>query len=467
MTPGRGRRRGQERPACSAAAAPASRPASKWGFLPAGRVAALPRRQRRRERARHLQGPPPHGARPAPAHRGHASSPATPSGCRRPSSTSAARWRSPRSASPPALNEAYAAGYVGKNILGSDFSRRHRPALGRRRLHRRRGDGAASRASRATAACRASSRRTSRRPRASTCSRRSSTTSRRCPTCRGSSSTAARRSPRSAPRRRTGTRMFAVSGHVKQPGRVRGRVRRHHVPRPDLRARATAAASATARELKAFIPGGASAPWFFAEHLDLPLEQADGRQGRLDARLGRDRRDGRDHRHGQGLPGASCASSPASRAASARRAARAPRWLERILERIIDGHGRPERPRPAARRRRQHQPRASRGRPQQTTICPLGPSAVTPDRLGASMRFRDEFEALHRRPGRVAVDVHGAASSAPSATARVTPPSRRTDDRVAVTINGATVEARKGELRHRRRRARTASTSRGSATTRA
>ena len=34
-----------------------------------------------------------------------------------------------------------------------------------------------------------------------------------------------------------GTRMFAVSGHVKQPGRLRGRVRRHDLPRPDLRAR--------------------------------------------------------------------------------------------------------------------------------------------------------------------------------------------------------------------------------------
>ena len=42
--------------------------------------------------------------------------------CRSASSTSAARWRSPRSASPQALNEAYAAGYVGKNILGTDFS---------------------------------------------------------------------------------------------------------------------------------------------------------------------------------------------------------------------------------------------------------------------------------------------------------------------------------------------------------
>ena len=103
-----------------------------------------------------------------------------------------------------------------------------------------------SRASRATAACPASSRRSSRRPRASTCSPRSSTTSRRCPTSRGSSPTAARRSPRSAPRARTGTRMFAVSGHVKQPGRVRGRVRRHHLPRPASTRPSTAAASAAA-----------------------------------------------------------------------------------------------------------------------------------------------------------------------------------------------------------------------------
>ena len=40
------------------------------GAHAAGRVAALPRRQRRRERAGHLQGPPADGARPAPAHRG-------------------------------------------------------------------------------------------------------------------------------------------------------------------------------------------------------------------------------------------------------------------------------------------------------------------------------------------------------------------------------------------------------------
>ena len=39
-----------------------------------------------------------------------------------------------------ALNDAYAKGYVGKDILGSGLQRRHHAHLGRRRLHRRRGD---------------------------------------------------------------------------------------------------------------------------------------------------------------------------------------------------------------------------------------------------------------------------------------------------------------------------------------
>ena len=85
----------------------------------------------------------------------------------------------------------------------------------------------------------------------------------------------------------------------------------------------TAAASATATSSRRSSPAARSAPWFFEEHLDLPLEAGRGRRGRLDARLGRRRRDGRHHRRGEGVLAASCASSPASRAASARRAARA------------------------------------------------------------------------------------------------------------------------------------------------
>ena len=43
----------------------------KWSFLPQGVVPALPRRERRRRRAVDVQGPHARRARPAPAHRGH------------------------------------------------------------------------------------------------------------------------------------------------------------------------------------------------------------------------------------------------------------------------------------------------------------------------------------------------------------------------------------------------------------
>ena len=110
------------------------------GLLPARRAAPLRGGQRRRERAGHLQGPAPHGARSPPADRGRRASPATPSARRRASCTCGARWPWPRSGSPQALNDAYAKGYVGKDILGSELQRRHHADLGRRRLHRRRGD---------------------------------------------------------------------------------------------------------------------------------------------------------------------------------------------------------------------------------------------------------------------------------------------------------------------------------------
>ena len=91
------------------------------GAHPAGRVAALPRGQRRRERAGHVQGPAADGARPAPADRGlpHRL-------LRRRLSQCFLYIRGEMAARPgrvaTALNEAYAAGYIGKNILGTDFS---------------------------------------------------------------------------------------------------------------------------------------------------------------------------------------------------------------------------------------------------------------------------------------------------------------------------------------------------------
>ena len=91
MEPEDDRTRSSRRPACAAAAAPASAPGMKWSFMPKdGAEAALPRRQRRRERARHLQGPPDHRAQPASVRRRRDHRRRAPSARARPTSTSAA-----------------------------------------------------------------------------------------------------------------------------------------------------------------------------------------------------------------------------------------------------------------------------------------------------------------------------------------------------------------------------------------
>ena len=71
----------------------------KWSFLPEGRVPALPRGQRRRGRAVHVQGPHARRARPAPDHRGRRSSRRTRSRPTTRSSTCAASSRSAPSGS--------------------------------------------------------------------------------------------------------------------------------------------------------------------------------------------------------------------------------------------------------------------------------------------------------------------------------------------------------------------------------
>jgi len=67
-----------------------------------------------------------------------------------------------------------------------------------------------------------------------------------------------------------GTRLFALSGHVNKPGvyevELGTTTFRDLVEKPEY-----GNGMRDGRSLKAFIPGGASAPWFFEEHLDLPL----------------------------------------------------------------------------------------------------------------------------------------------------------------------------------------------------
>ena len=386
------------------------------GLLPARRVAALPRRQRRRVRAGHLQGPPPHGARSAPAHRGRAHRllrrrlpPGLPLRPGRDGPRPGAHRRRPSTRPTPPATSARTSSAPTSPSTSSCTGAPAPTSWARRRR--------SSRASRATGACPASSRRSSRRPRACTCSRPSSTTSRRWPTSRGSSATAATRSPSSAPRLSKGTRMFAVSGHVKQPRRVRGRVRRHHLPRPASTPRSTAAASAAASELKAFIPGGASAPWFYEEHLDLPLEA--GAVDKAGSMLGSGAIVVMDEttdmvkaclRVVRFFARESCGKCTPCREGTS--------WLEKILR------AHPRRPRPARATSTccstcaTTSAPASPGRPKQTTICPLGPSAVVADRVGRSCGSATSSRPTSAAPARSPSRSTARPTSAPSPTGR-------------------------------------------------
>ena len=73
-------------------------------------------------------------------------------------------------------------------------------------------------------------------------------------------------------------------------------------------------------------------------------------------------------------------------------------WLERILYRILDGHGRPDDIATLFEISESISPGIA-WPPRQTTICPLGPSAVSPI-ASAVRRFPHEFEHYieHGRP---------------------------------------------------------------------
>ena len=212
-------------------------------------------------------------------------------------------------------------------------------------------------------------------------------------------------------------------------------------------------------ELKAFIPGGGSAPWFFEEHLDLPLEA--GAVGKAGSMLGSGAIVVMDEttdmvkaclRLVRFFARESCGKCTPCREGTS--------WLERILERIVDGHGRPEDldllldvcdniavgmawP------------------PRQTTICPLGPSATTPI-ASAVMRFRDEFEAYVGGPAQITVDGDRRSVRRSGAARGLRRRKRRScrclisDDRDVGAPSPSTaveVEASQGRAGHRGRRA--------------
>jgi NADH-quinone oxidoreductase subunit F len=206
-----------------------------------------------------------------------------------------------------------------------------------------------------------------------------------------------------------GTRMFAVSGHVQKPGvyEVEYGVTTFRDLIYDQR---YCGGIRDDRELKALIPGGASAPWFFPEHLDLPLEQA--AVGRAGSMLGSgaivvmdDTTDAVKacHRVVRFFARESCGKCTPCREGTS--------WLEKILQRIIDGNGRPSDVDLLLDVCDNISPGIT-WPPRQTTICPLGPSAVSPIASAVS-RFRDEFERYVGVPVSVTVPMLGAAYQVP------------------------------------------------------
>jgi NADH-quinone oxidoreductase subunit F len=202
-----------------------------------------------------------------------------------------------------------------------------------------------------------------------------------------------------------GTRLFAVSGHVQRPGvfEVEFGVTTF---RDLVEAPVYAGGIRGGRSLKAFIPGGASAPWFYEEHLDLPLEA--GAVGAAGSMLGSgaivvmdDTTDAVKAcwRVVRFFARESCGKCTPCREGVS--------WLEKILRRILDGQGRPEDVGLLLDVCDNISPGIT-WPPRQTTICPLGPSAVSPI-ASAIVRFKDEFLAYCGGPGELPVAINGKA----------------------------------------------------------
>ena len=209
----------------------------------------------------------------------------------------------------------------------------------------------------------------------------------------------------------TGTRLFAVSGHVNRPGVFEVEFGTTTF-RDLLYGEKYGDGIRHDNRLKAFIPGGASAPWFFEEHLDLPLEA--GAVGAAGSMLGSGAIVVMDEttdavkaawRIVRFFARESCGKCTPCREGAT--------WLERILRRILDGYGRPSDVDKLLDICDNISPQIT-WPPKQTTICPLGPSAVSPI-ASAIMRFRDEFFA-YCGGGEITVPVLGKAYlSAPPA----------------------------------------------------
>ena len=210
-----------------------------------------------------------------------------------------------------------------------------------------------------------------------------------------------------------GTRLIALSGHVVNPGVFE--IHQGTTTFRDLiEGEGYGGGIREGRQLKMFIPGGASAPWFYPEHLDMALEARP--VGAAGSMLGSGAVVVMDEttdavaaclRVVRFFSHESCGKCTPCREGT--------KWEEKTLQRILDGHGRPSDidalldmadnispgPYPVA-------GWVEEGLdpvpfpPQQTTICPLGPSSVAPI-VSAIRRFRHEFEAKITRSNPIPV----------------------------------------------------------------
>ena len=187
----------------------------------------------------------------------------------------------------------------------------------------------------------------------------------------------------------TGTRIFAVSGHVQNPGVFEVEFGTTTF-RDLIMGEQYAGGIRDGNSIKAFIPGGASAPWFFEEHLDIPLEKTvvDNEGSMLGSGAIVVMDETTDivkacHNVVRFFSRESCGKCTPCREGT--------NWLEKILDRILNGYGRPEDIDLLLDVCDNISPGIS-WPPKQTTICPLGPSAVSPI-ASALKRYRSEFDA--------------------------------------------------------------------------
>ena len=191
----------------------------------------------------------------------------------------------------------------------------------------------------------------------------------------------------------TGTRIFSLSGHVKRPGNYEvelGITFRDLIFSPEL-----GGGTPSGRPVKFFIPGGASSQWLTGsdEHLDAPLDM-DFVQQTFGVMLGSGAVMVYDDtvnpvliawRLAKFFAHESCGKCTPCREGSG--------WIEKVLYRISHGEGRPNDLDLLFSVGNSISPGVLNAPFTQTTICPLGPSAVS-GVASLHKYFRDEVIAM-------------------------------------------------------------------------